>query len=149
MKMIAAQLRADLLVTSEDGAPQLVIEVNNGRDIGTSLPAATHAQYKAMGAVGFLLLVTPRRFWLWSPAAEAPTYEGDTSTLLERYIHLDKVPLATLDGRGFSSVVYSWLGSIIFKPAEVLLTIPGQEWLVETGLHPHIYRGYIHWEAAG
>jgi hypothetical protein len=68
-------------------------------------------------------------------------------SLLERYINLDKVPLATVRGEAFESLIYAWLGSVIFKPANVLLELPAQRWLVETGLHPLIYRGYIQWES--
>lgn len=147
MQMLSARQRADLLVTSEDGQPQLVVETKRKPGDTAALVAAAHAQFKSLAQSCFFLLVTPDKFWLWAPSAEAPAYEGNTAALLERYINLDKIPLNSLEGREFVLVVYSWLGSVIFKPADVLSKLPAQRWLVDTGLHPLIYRGYIQLEA--
>lgn len=137
-----------MLLTSEDGTTQLVIETK--RHEGPEMAEAAQAMRERVAARvpgSFFLFVSTRQYWLWAPSAATPTHQGDTAALLERYINLDKIPLATLGSREFNLVVYSWLGSVIFKPAEVLLKMPGQEWLVTTGLHPVIYRGYIHLEA--
>ncbi|MDJ0365900.1 hypothetical protein QMK33_12120 [Hymenobacter sp. H14-R3] len=142
-----ARLLTDLFVTSEDGTTQLVIEVK--RSARPELAEAAQAMRELVAAsspVCFFLFISTQKFWVWNPASAVPAYEGDTEALLTRYINLKKVPLATLGGREFILLVYSWLGSIIFKPAETLLKMPGQEWLVTTGLQPLIHRGYIHLE---
>ena len=148
MPLLAPVLRADMLVTASDGSAQLVVEVKRGleRDLG-GVAQATWERVGRYAPDSFFLFVATRQFWLWAPAATTPTYQGDTATLLGRYLNLDRIPLATLDEREFSLLVYSWLGSVIFKSAEALRQLPGQSWLVETGLQPLIYRGYIQLES--
>lgn len=144
MLITAPRLRADLLVTSQDGKTQLVIETKRSAEGEWDEDVQQLREQATAYAPGsFFLFITIRQFVLWAPSASTPTYRGDTEKLLERYIDLTRVSLADLRGQGLKLLVYGWLGSIIFKPAETILTIPGQGWLVETGVHPLIYRGYI------
>jgi hypothetical protein len=145
MSLIA--VHPDLVVTSAEGIPQLLVEAKSHRNIPAAMAAEWHHRASAYNPACFALFVATDKFWLWAPGGTTPTYEGDTMSLLERYINLDKVPLATVRGEAFESLIYAWLGSVIFKPANVLLELPAQRWLVETGLHPLIYRGYIQWES--
>ncbi|GAB2452226.1 hypothetical protein GCM10011375_39200 [Hymenobacter qilianensis] len=143
-----SRLRADLLVKSEDGTTQLIIEAKkSSRADIVGVAQVIREQVTATVSSSYFLFISTQKFWLWPPLAMEPTYEGDTATLLERYVDLTKVPLITLGGREFELLIYSWLSSIIFKPATTLLEMPGQQWLVTTGLHPLIYKGYIHLEA--
>lgn len=147
MPLTAPSLRADILVTAGDGTTQLVVEVK--RNLGKEMETVARAiRERAKGYVpdSFFLFVATRQFWLWAPAASAPVYQGDTAALLGRYANLEKIPLATLDELDFNLLVYSWLGSVMFKSAEALRQLPGQAWLVDTGLQPLIYRGYLHRE---
>lgn len=139
------RLRADILVTSQEGEPRLLVETKKSRFDTSKLVVG--AADRLIPSECYFLLITPLAFWLVPPQAENATYEGQTEALLERYIDTEKVPLNTLGDAEFASVVASWLGSVIFKTAEVLLTIPAQRWLVETGLHQEIRRGYIKREA--
>lgn len=149
MYSIADHWLADLLVTSEDGTTQLLIETKKAAATGMVDMARTiRKQVAASIPNSFFLFISTQRFWLWSPAAVEPVYEGNTDALLGRYVNLKKTPLHTLSGRGFLLLVYSWLGSVIFKPAQTLLEMPGQKWLVTSGLQPLIYKGYIHLEAS-
>ena len=144
MLITAPKLQADLLVTSQEGKTQLVIETRRTAEGDWDEEVQKMREQAAAYAPGsFFLFITLRQFVLWAPSAVAPTYRGDTNALLGRYIDLNRVPLSDLRGQGFKLLVYSWLGSVIFKPAETLLALPGQQWLVETGLQPLIYRGYI------
>ena len=111
------------------------------------IAASFHQRAAALVPGCFLLFVSIRKFWLWAPTATTPTHQGDTEALLRRYLDLDRVPLASLTGQELDLVVYSWVSSVMFKPAATLLELPEQEWLVRTGLHPVIYRGYIQREA--
>lgn len=135
------RLRADIVVTSQEGEPRLLVETKTSR-FDTS-KVVIDAPERVIPPECYFLLITPQAFWLVPPQAQNATYEGQTEALLERYIDTKKLPLITLGDAEFASVVASWLGSIIFKPAEVLLTMPAQRWLVETGLHHEIVRGYI------
>ena len=145
--MLLTAVHPDLVVTSEEGVPQLMVEVKSGKDM-TVVAAEWHRQAATYDTSCFLLFVATDKFWLWAPATATPVYEGDTVLLLERYINLEKVALTAVQGQAFDSLVYAWLGSVIFKPASTVLALPAQRWLVETGLHPLIYRGYIQWEAS-
>lgn len=146
MYSTSAFLQTDLLVTAEDGVPHLLVEVRSHAQAGRVIGQALWRQVVAEQPGNYLLFITNQRFWLWQPGHPEPVYEGDTADLLARYIQLDRVPLSSLDGRELTTVVYAWLGSIIFKPAAVLAAWPAQQWLVESGLHSLIYRGYIQWE---
>lgn len=147
-----ALLRTDIMVTSPEGEVELLIEVKHmpsasGASAGLN---QLRAYLRTLQQPSYLMLVNAGRFWLWNTVSlvDEPIYEGETPALLANYIDLQKVPLSRLDERGLISVVYSWLGSILFKPAATLLTLPAQKWLVDSGLHAHIYRGYIHQEKA-
>lgn len=144
--MSLTAVHPDLVVTSEEGVPHLLVEVKSGKDM-TAGAAEWHRWAATYDTSCFLLFVATDKFWLWAPGATAPVYEGDTAPLLERYINLEKVALTAIRGQAFDSLIYAWLGSVIFKPARAVLALPAQRWLVETGLHPLIYRGYIQWEA--
>ena len=132
-----------MLVASENGTNKLLIEVKRLEDNEVLAANAFHRRATALMPGSFLLFVSTRQFWLWAPAATAPTHQGDTAALLRRYLDLDRVPLASLTEWELNLVVYSWVSSVMFKPAATLLELPEQEWLVRTGLHPVIHRGYI------
>lgn len=142
----AVRLRADILVTSQEGQPRLLVETKRGRY--ATIHLAVGQGERVIPPDCYFLVVTPQRYWLTLPQADMPAHEGETTPLLERYIDTEKVPLNSLRDAEFASVVASWLGSVMFKSAEMLLTMPAQRWLVETGLHQEIRRGYIKREAA-
>jgi hypothetical protein len=146
--MTAPILRADILVTASDGKTQLVVEIrrNQGKDI-EEVAQTFRERIRRYVPDSFFLFVATRQFWLWTPASSTPAYQGDTAVLLGRYANLEKIPLVMFDEQEFYQLVYSWLGSVTFKSAEALRQMPGQAWLVDTGLQPLIYRGYIQREA--
>lgn len=144
-----SRLRADLLVTSAEGTPQLIIEVKKyHQGIPLGLVRAVRERVAVSSPGSYFLFISTQRFWLWPPRAPAPSFEGEADALLAQYIDLTQAPLASLSGHEFELLVYSWLSSVIFKPAATLLTMPGQQWLVTTGLQPLIYKGFIRLDAA-
>lgn len=141
-------IRPDFVITSATGEEQLLVEVK------TWMPTPTQAQ-ELRQQYGhpdcYFLLATPDRMALWLPTQDeqslaASAYSVDASTVLANYITLERHPLQALTGQVFGLVVSSWLGSVMFKPAGTLLDMPAQAWLVDSGVHARIYRGYIHRE---
>ncbi len=138
----------DFTISSATGEEQLVVEVRSWMPT----PAQAQEQRQRYGSpTCYFLLATPDRMALWLPAQNeqllaASAYTVDTSLVLANYLTIERHPLQALDGQVFSLVVSSWLGSIMFKPARTLLDMPAQAWLVESGLHERIYRGYLHRE---
>ena len=149
--MMSPRFRTDIVVTSPAGTIELIVEVKQTRGVEATLEAVAQLRtyLRALQQEPYVLLIDPSRFSLWSMASAdaAPIYEGETFLLLANYIDLQKISLQQLDNQGFALVVYSWLGSVIFKPATTLLAMPAQKWLVESGLHEHIYRGFIQQES--
>ncbi|WP_046242519.1 hypothetical protein [Hymenobacter terrenus] len=142
-----SQFCPDIAVTSQEGETVLLVEVKRSAktDYNDGL-VRLRAYCQALEKDVFLMLVNTGQYWLWNSSSEEPIYTGATPLLLANYIDLQKVPLTQLDGYSFASVVYSWLGSVIFKDSATLLKMPTQKWLVESGIHQQIYRGYIHRE---
>lgn len=141
-------IRPDFMITSATGEKQLLVEVK------TWLPAPSQAQ-ELRRQYGhpecYFLLATPDHLLLWLPTQgeqplAASAYSVEASAVLANYITLERHPLRTLTGQDFSLVISSWLGSVMFKPAGTLLEMPEQAWLVDSGVHERIYRGYIHRE---
>ncbi|GAA3992964.1 hypothetical protein [Hymenobacter antarcticus] len=138
----------DFVITSATGEEQLLVEVK------TWMPTPAQAQELRQNyghPACYFLLATPDHMALWLPTqGEQPlvasAYSVDASLVLANYLTLERHPLQALDGQVFSLVVSSWLGSVMFKPARTLLDMPAQAWLVESGVHERIYRGYIHRE---
>ena len=141
-------IHPDFVITSATGEEQLLVEVK------TWMPTPAQAQelHRRYGYPDcYFLLATPDRMALWLPTQhEQPgassTYAVDASVVLANYLTIERHPLQALTGQELSLVISSWLGSVMFKPARTLLDMPGQAWLVESGLHERIYRGYIHRE---
>lgn len=145
MHLHSPVIRPDFTVSSAAGEEQLLVEVKNWT------PTAAQAlelrqQFDHFDC--YFLLTTPDRMLLWTPVAAgqsltAASYAIEASPVLANYLTLERYPLKALSGQDLSLVVSSWLGSIIFKPAATLMEMPAQAWLVQSGLHERIYRGYI------
>ncbi|MGI4885503.1 MAG: hypothetical protein ACRYFR_11145 [Janthinobacterium lividum] len=138
-------IRPDITVSSAAGEEQLLVEVKSWT------PTAAQAlelrqQFDHFDC--YFLLATPGLMLLWPPVLPgqplpAAPYATEASPVLAGYLTLERHPLHHLSGQALSLVVSSWLGSVIFKPASALLEMPAQAWLVQSGLHERIYRGYI------
>lgn len=153
----SVRLRADLSVTSATGEQRLVVDIQKWQVLSATPSqaewVATHIQ--AMGLVNcYVLGVTPQLMWLWLPPASdsagKPPLGGTypTTDVLADFLETDTFPFFLLNESEFSTLVASWLGSIMFRPAERLLANPTQAWLVTSGLHEAIYRGFIRHEVA-
>ncbi len=138
--------RPDFTVSSATGEEQLLVEVKNW----TPTPIQAREQRWEFGHPDrYFLLATPDQMALWLPTEgdqplAASAYTVDATLVLANYLTIERHPLKALNEQEFSLVIASWLGSVIFKPARTLLAMPAQAWLVESGLHERIYRGYIH-----
>lgn len=155
MRLHSPTIRPDFTVSSATGEEQLLVEVKNW----TSTSAKADKQRRTLIAQRrmfghpecYFLLVTPSHMALWLPAEDEQliaisAYEMKSALVLANYLTIERHPLQTLTEQDFSLVISSWLGSVMFKPESTLLEMPGQAWLVESGLHARIYRGYIHRE---
>lgn len=148
MQLYRPAVRPDFTISSATGEEQLVVEVKNW----ALTPAQAQEQRQRYGHPDcYFLLATPDYMALWLPAkdgqASSPSvYKADAAAVLANYLTIERHPLRALQEQDFSLVISSWLGSVMFKPASTLLEMPAQAWLVESGLHERIYRGYIHRE---
>lgn len=155
MQLHSPAIRPDFTVSSVTGEAQLVVEVKNW----TPTPARAFNQRQMANEQRrmfdypecYFLLVNPNQMALWLPVENgqhlmASAYNVDSTLVLANYLTIERHPLRALTEQDFSLVISSWLGSVIFKPAQTLLEMPAQAWLVESGLHERIYRGYIHRE---
>jgi hypothetical protein len=136
--------RPDFIVSSATGEEQLLIEVKTWRPENQQLNQLVESNFAARPY--FFLFITPEEMLLWSPAGPGQAVEprkASTSEVLANYLTIERYPLKGLSEQELSLVASSWLGSIMFKPRETLLTMHGQAWVVESGLHERIYRGFI------
>ena len=155
MQLHSLIIRPDFTVSSATGEEQLLVEVKNWT------PAPAKAINQRRIAIEqrqifdhpecYFLLATPNQMALWLPVENGQytmtsAYKVDPTLVLANYLTIERHPLRALTEQDFSLVISSWLGSVIFKPAQILLEMPAQAWLVESGLHERIYRGYIHRE---
>lgn len=138
----------DFVITSAEGEERLLVEVKSR----TPAEALSDSNWldnfrRELGQYGcHYLLVTAEKMTLFLPGQPGTTFrtiQQDSSLVLASYWDLNRVPLDALGNLELRGVVRSWLGSIIFKPAAVLLENASQAWLVESGLHSQIYKGYI------
>lgn len=139
----------DFVVTSADGEVRLLVEVktrnpaymSDNEDVWPNELRREYGQYTC-----YFLLVTAERMLLFLPGDPAMgplMVSKESSAVLAPYLNVERFPLRLLGELELGGVVRSWLGSVMFKPATVLLAEPAQAWLVESGLHTQIYQGYI------
>lgn len=147
-------IRPDFIVSSATGENRLLVEVKKWAP--TPMQSGQHAvvnhQREQIGLSNcYYLLVTPERMTLWPPSAAAhsdsvlrsATRQVLSVEVLADYLAIERYPLTTLSEQELSLIVSSWLGSVMFKPAETLLSMPAQAWLVQSGVHEAIHRGYV------
>lgn len=147
-------IRPDFIVSSATGEKQLLVEVKKW--LPMPMQSGQHAvishQRERTGLSNcYYLLVTPERMTLWPPASAAQgnsimrsaTRQVRSAEVLANYLAIERYPLTALSEQELSLIVSSWLGSVIFKPAATLLSMPAQAWLVQSGVHEAIYRGYV------
>lgn len=147
-------IRPDFIVSSATGEKQLLVEVKKW--VPAPMQSGQHSvvnrQRERMGRADcYLLLVTPERMTLWPPASAAQGESAmraiakhvQSAEVLADYLAIERHPLTALSEQELSLIVSSWLGSVMFKPPETLLKMPAQAWLVQSGLHAAIYRGYV------
>lgn len=150
---IAGQPAPDFTVTSEEGQNKLLVEVKTRAPYSDHTEAVWPVELRQeFGQFDcFFLLVTAERMMLFLPGSleSGGIIAGkDSNEVLASYLNLARFPLTQLGEQELYSVVRSWLGSIMFKSAETLLADDAQAWLVTSGLHAQIYRGYINREQA-
>lgn len=147
-------IRPDFIVSSATGEKQLLVEVKKWQPapMQSGQHALVNRQREKMGlAACYFLLVTPEAMTLWPPASassgesirQGASRRVPSAEVLANYLAIERYPLVALSEQELSLIVSSWLGSVMFKPATTLSAMPAQAWLVESGLHQAIYRGYV------
>ena len=166
----------DFIVSSSTGEKQLLVEIKRWlpsaiEDAPTTWVKQARQRWQLPAC--YVLLVTPERMVLWppyssvapsvrpsvtisvapsvrpsAPARQGPAVTKASAEVLANYLNVERYPLKALSEEELSLVVSSWLGSVIFKPEATLLEMPAQAWLVESGLHAAIYRGFIRRQVA-
>ncbi len=151
----SVEFNPDFIVSSAAGEKQLLVEVKKWLPlpIQSGLAAWIAKERRRLALPeSYVLLVTPEKMTLWPPpstsAARSATYSVPARDVLAAYLSVERYPLASLNEQELSSVVSAWLGSVMFKPKATLLENPAQAWLVQSGLHSAIYRGFIRRQTA-
>lgn len=147
-------IRPDFIVSSATGEKQLLVEVKKW--LPALMQSGQHTlinkQREKIGlAECYFLLVTPEVITLWPPASairgesvlRGLSRQMPSAEVLANYLSIERYPLNALSEQELSLIVSSWLGSVMFKSAATLLEMPFQAWLVQSGLHQVIYRGYV------
>ena len=136
--------RPDFIVSSAAGEEQLVVEVKKWGYESPQLSQLVEMHFGQRPT--YFLLATPEAITLWPPAGPGQTatpVSTPAAEVLANYLDVRRHPLQKLGEAELGLVVSSWLDSIMFKPAQTLRTMPAQAWVVESGLHERIYRGFI------
>ena len=136
--------RPDFIVSSAAGEEQLVVEVKKWGYENPQLSQLVETRFAQRPY--YFLLATPEAITLWPPAGPGQTVlpvSTPAAEVLANYLDIKRHPLQKLGEAEFGLLVSSWLDSIMFKPAQTLRGMPAQSWLVESGLHERIYRGFI------
>ncbi|MGI4736750.1 MAG: hypothetical protein ACRYG7_16390 [Janthinobacterium lividum] len=136
--------RPDFIVSSTAGEEQLVVEVKKWGYENPQLSQLVETHFTQRPY--YFLLATPEAITLWPPAGPGQTVlpvSTPAAEVLANYLDIKRHPLHKLGEAELGLLVSSWLDSIMFKPAQTLRGMPAQSWLVESGLHERIYRGFI------
>lgn len=136
--------RPDFIVSSAAGEEQLVVEVKKWGYENPQLSQLVEAHFTQRPY--YFLLATPDAITLWPPAGPGQTVlpvSTAAAEVLANYLDIKRHPLQKLDEAELGLLVSSWLGSIMFKSPRALREMPAQSWVVDSGLHERIYRGFI------
>ncbi|CAN5605819.1 hypothetical protein BH24GEM3_BH24GEM3_24740 [soil metagenome] len=145
--------RADIIVTSADHTPQLVVEVKNRTDMSPEWAARLRRNLFAHAAVlptPFFMLALPDRFYLWKgehTSGDAPAdYVIDASDLLRPYSGGNGAGEESSSGYALELMISSWLHDLL--RAEHLAPDERLAWLFDSGLYDAIRHGAVHTEAS-
>lgn len=144
---------ADIVVTSPDHTPQLVVEVKNRTDVTPGWAAKlrrnllTHA---AVPPAPFFMLALLDRFYLWKgehASHDAPAdYVVDASELLRPYAGSDGGGQAVGSGYTLELMISAWLQDLL--RAEHIERDERLSWLFDSGLYDAIRHGAVRTEAS-
>jgi hypothetical protein len=144
---------ADILVTSADHTPQLVVEVKNRTGVTPEWAVRLRRNLLAHAAVPhtpFFMLALPDRFFLWkgqhtSPDAPAD-YVVDAADLLRPYAGGNGAGEGASSGYALELMISAWLHDLLradhLEPDERLA------WLFDSGLYDAIRHGAVRTEAS-
>ena len=147
---------ADLAVYDSRGRLTAIAEVKN--KLGTSADWAAKTRrnlldYGDFGNVGFFLIVTPDKIYLWKDAGTAPvvvppTHVADTGPEFEHYFKGIGTDREHVSRHAFELIVSGWLGKVVYfsDVAEDYGHIP--DWISESGLLDAVKDGRMEHEVA-
>jgi hypothetical protein len=143
---------ADIVVTSPDETPQLVVEVKNKTGTTPGWAASMRRNLLVHGAVPrtrFFMLALPDRFYLWKEkdtAWDAPAdYVIDATEFLTPYAGTDGGAREAVSAFALELMVSAWLNDLI--RAEQIDPDERLSWFYESGLRDAIRHGTVRTEA--
>ena len=144
----------DILVKSLQGLPTLVVEVKarEGESPDWAIRLRRNlVAHSWISAQSYFLLVTPNKFYLWSPSASedparSPDFKVDADVIFSRDSRDFKNPSERLSEESLQVLVASWLNDVTrAKRSEIG---PCGSWLIESGLYDAIRDGTVLLEPA-
>ena len=147
--------RADLALFDSHGRLTAVVEVKS--KMGTSIEWAKFTRRNILArwetdGVGFFLLVTPDRLYMWKDSGTGlgpvpPTHNADTTAEFAPYFKGAGVSPNHISGHAFELVVGAWLGDVMRSARRADESTDAQRILVESGLDTAVRDGRIEYEA--
>lgn len=145
--------RWDLTAFNRDNQLVLVVEVKGKLGATKKWADQLRRNIFAHGTfpkAPYFLMAFPDRFYLWKNTKSQPgpleaAYVIDARPILQPYFEQSGLTPDQVSGQSLELIVTSWLGEIMYKPANELTA--SQQWLVESGLHSAIAEGSIAGEA--
>lgn len=148
--------RADLALYDHDGQLAAIAEIKN--KVGTSPEWAAKLRRNILAhgdflGIGFFLLVTPDRLYLWKnaggePRLVEPTYEIDARPRLQPYFARAGVDPSGVSGRAFELVVTAWLADLVRSAGSPETLAEAPRGLVESGFLAAVRNGRVEYEVA-
>ena len=145
--------QADLALYDRKGRLTALAEIKNRRGTSSAWAARTRRNILAHGGLGrsdFFLLVTPDRLYVWKdagtePVELPPTYEANCEPAFAPYFERAGIDPAAVSRQAFEILVSAWLSGLTWRRRES--SVPGQEWLDDSGFRSAMLDGCVEHEA--
>ena len=147
--------RADLALYNSHGRLTAIVETKSKTNTSSKWAAMTRRNILAhwnIDGVGFFLLVTPDRLYMWKDSGTRhgpvpPTHKADTTAEFAPYFMGAGVSPKRITGHAFELVVGAWLGDVMRSARRADQSTDAQRILVESGLDTAVRDGRIEYEA--
>ena len=143
---------ADLIVYSQEGNVQLVVEVKKTKDVSRQWVEQFRRNllmHSVIPSSNYFLFVLPRHTYLWKNGTATESARQADYTILTKDIlkpYTNEINVDSISEQSLELLVHSWLSDLVNSALTRQRSTREQAWLFDSGLYESIKNGSIRTE---